>query len=180
MGEPVGSSMKIALHDFRESLQRSHDYESAPWWHDVYRSAFPGLRSMVSVREDGWAQRGGIDRVLTLDSGKTLTVDEKVREKDWPDILLERWSDEAKRKPGWIQKSLACDYLAYAFVPSQRCYLFPFPILRRAWLMKGRDWCANCPEIRAQNRGYVTVSVAVPIDVVFSAVKDAMCVEWQA
>ena len=62
------------------------------WWTDVYRGAFPDLLSMTNVRKDGWAQRGGIDRVLTLSSGKTITVDEKVREKVWPDILLERWS----------------------------------------------------------------------------------------
>jgi hypothetical protein len=43
------------------------------------------------------AQRGGIDRILTLECGRTYTVDEKVRMEDWPDILLERWSDEARR-----------------------------------------------------------------------------------
>ena len=28
-----------------------------------YRKAFSGFKNMVSVRKDGWAQRGGIDRI---------------------------------------------------------------------------------------------------------------------
>jgi hypothetical protein len=166
------------VHLFEESLALSKQYENASWWHDVYRSAFPGLCSAVSVRNDGWAQRGGIDRVLTLACGKTIAVDEKVRHEVYDDICLERWSNESAREPGWIQKPLACDYLAYAFVPIATCYLFPIPPLQRAWRQHGRDWIACYPEIRAQNRSYVTVSVGVPIDVLFSAMAEAMCVQW--
>jgi hypothetical protein len=53
--------------------------------------------SAVSVRSDGWAQRGGIDRVIALACGRVFTVDEKVRTTDWNDILLEQWSDEGRR-----------------------------------------------------------------------------------
>lgn len=116
---------------------------------------------------------------MTLKSGKTLTVDEKVRYEEYNDILLERWSDEAKQIPGWIQKDLACDYIAYAFVQSQRCYLLPFQDLRRAWRRHGRRWILDCREVRAQNKGYVTVSVAVPIDELMLALTDAMLVSWK-
>lgn len=166
------------LHSFNESLAKSHEQSDAPWWEEVYKQAFP-LASMACVRSDGWAQRGGIDRVLTLKSGKTLTVDEKVRYEEYNDILLERWSDEAKQIPGWIQKDLACDYIAYAFVQSQRCYLLPFQDLRRAWRRHGRRWILDCREVRAQNKGYVTVSVAVPIDELMLALTDAMLVSWK-
>jgi hypothetical protein len=37
-----------------------------------------------------------------------------------PDFLLEYWSDYERRSPGWIEKDLACDFIAYAFVPSRR------------------------------------------------------------
>lgn len=168
------------IHDFKESLERSNAYVNAPWWTEVYRRAFGHLSvsAIVSVRNDGWAQRGGIDRVITLASGKTITVDEKVREKDWPDILLERWSDEARKIPGWIQKPLACDYLAYAFVPSRRCYLLPMLTLQRAWRSNGREWCQQYQTKRADNGHYVTASIPVPIDVLFAAVSDAMRIEW--
>lgn len=170
--------MIVAIHDFQESLAKSHRAADAPWWAEVYRWAFPSMRSMVCVRNDGWAQRGGIDRVLTLNSGRTISIDEKVREKDWPDILLERWSDEGRKIPGWIQKPLACDFIAYAFVPSETCYLFPTLTLQRAWQIHGREWCDQYPEIRANNGRYVTVSVGVPTDVLFNAMSDAMRVMW--
>lgn len=57
-------------HDFLTSLALSQTYADAPWWLDLYRQAFPTLVSAVCVRDDGWAQRGGIDRVLTLACGR--------------------------------------------------------------------------------------------------------------
>jgi len=69
-------------HDFYASLALSESFANAPWWMDIYRKAFPTLISAVSVRSDGWAQRGGIDRVITLACGRTYTIDEKVRTND--------------------------------------------------------------------------------------------------
>lgn len=166
-------------HNFADSLALSHAQADAPWWTDVYRKAFPDLRSAVCVRDDGWAQRGGIDRVLTLASGKTLTVDEKVRTEDWPDILLEYWSDEGRKIKGWVAKDLACDFIAYAMVPSQTCYLLPFQTLRASWRARCRDWVARHKRVEARNNGYVTVSVAVPTVELLDAIRDAMTVSWR-
>lgn len=166
-------------HSFRESLERSKGYADATWWLDVYRAAFPDLQAAVCVRNDGWAQRGGIDRVLTLTSGKTLTVDEKVREQDWPDILLEYWSDRDRKTPGWVAKDLACDFIAYAFVPSQTCYLLPFQTLRQAWRKNCKDWVARHRRVEANNGSYVTVSVAVPTEVLLRSLTASMKVTWQ-
>ncbi len=173
------------IHNFAASLELSKAQEDAPWWGEVYAKAFPGLAGMVSVRDDGWAQRGGIDRVLTMKSGKVLTVDEKVRAKSYGDILLERWSDRGRKVPGWMQKDLACDFIAYAFIPDRRCYLFPFPQLRAAWLNAGRDWIAQAEQaqdgfnvILADNGRYVTESIAVPIPELLAALHRAQVVEW--
>lgn len=168
------------IHVFKDSLALSQQYADAPWWLDIYMKAFPDLASCVCVREDGWAQRGGIDRVLTLNSGKTLTVDEKVREKDWPDILLEYWSDKKRRIPGWVAKNLACDFIAYAFVPSKICYLFPFQTLRRTWRLRGRDWVKKYKCVEAQNEGYVTISVAVPTEILIAGIADSMAISWDS
>lgn len=166
------------VHNFAESLARSNSYADAHWWFDVYRAAFPDLQSAVCIRNDGWAQRGGIDRVLTLTSGKTLSVDEKVREEDWPDILLEYWSDRDRKIPGWVAKDLACDFIAYAFVPSQTCFLLPFQTLRQAWRRNHKKWVSEHQKVEANNGRYVTVSVAVPKATLFSALTNAMQVSW--
>ena len=81
------------IHDFKTSLALSHEHANAPWWEEIYQQAFPNMQGHMSVRDDGWAQRGGIDRVIVLASGKVLTVDEKVRSEVWPEIpsrILER------------------------------------------------------------------------------------------
>lgn len=172
-------------HDFARSLAASQEQEKAPWWREVYSRAFPGFSSMVSVRQDGWAQRGGIDRVITLQSGKTVTVDEKVRSKDWDDIALERWSDRERKVPGWVQKDLACDFIAYAFVPSKRCYLLPFLTLRAAWILEGRRWCELAEEasggfrvMLADNGRYSTESIAVPTEILMASIRQAMVISW--
>lgn len=170
--------METPVHDFQERLAYSNAQADAPWWEGVYRAAFPGLASMVSVRQDGWAQRAGIDRVLTLSSGKIIKIDEKVRSRDFPDFALERWSDEAKKKPGWIQKSLDCDFIAYAFVESGMCYLLPTLLLQRAWREFGKDWIAQYPEVRARNPSYVTVCVAVPREVLLDAIRESIIVPF--
>lgn len=165
-------------HNFQKSLELSQRYADAAWWMDVYRLAFPSLQSAVCVRADGWAQRGGIDRVLTLGSGKTLTVDEKVRAKNWPDIALEYWSSVEDKKLGWVAKDLACDFIAYAFVPSETCYLLPFHTLRRAWRANGASWIKDHRRIDAANERYTTRSVGVPIPELLRAISDATVIHW--
>ena len=170
--------MSSVVHDFEESLAWSNAQADGPWWKEVYRRAFPDLGAAISVRDDGWAQRGGIDRVLMLASGRTLWVDEKVRQEDWPDVLLEFYSDYERRVPGWIEKDLASDYIAYAFLPSQTCYLFPFQTLRAAWRANKDDWIEYFQVITAQNRGYTSLSVAVPTEILMSSLTDAMRITW--
>jgi len=164
------------LHQFADSLALSDEYRDADWWLPLYRRAFPGLASAVPVRDDGWAQRGGVDRVLTMASGRTYTVDEKIRTADWSDILLEQWSDEARRVPGWVQKPLACDFIAYAYGPSGVCYLLPVVPLQRAWRQRGREWIKRYGVRRAYNPGYVSASVPVPRAELMQAIAEAMFV----
>ena len=175
----------MTVHSFAASLNESQRHADAPWWEQAYRAAFPDLEACVSVRSDGWAQRGGIDRKLVLASGRHVTIDEKVRTVDRQDFALEYWSDHARRVPGWVAKDLACDYIAYAFVPSGRCYLLPFHELRRAWRANRREWVRayrdpkrHIAHNRENGRGWETHFVPVPIPVVMEALADAMLVHF--
>lgn len=164
-------------HSFSESLALAAAQTDSPIWERAYKRLFHNFSNMTSVRSDGWAQRGGIDRVVTLASGKTLTIDEKVRYKDYGDILLEYWSSEERRVLGWVAKDLACDYIAYAIIPSSKCYLLPFQPLRSAWRDNAKEWVGKYKRIEAENAGYKTVSVGVPIPVLFGALNEAMCAD---
>jgi hypothetical protein len=179
----------MTVHDFGRSLEWSHSMEDAPWWELVYRAAFPTMTTYVSVRGDGWAQRGGIDRLVVLGSGRVIMIDEKVRSKDYGDIFLEVWSDAERKVPGWAMKDLACDYVAYAFEPSATCYLLPFLDLRRAlglnkhrWGTMARKGEAGFSVRRAENRtngrSWTTVGVCVPINELLAAIRDALVIQW--
>lgn len=174
------------VHTFADSLALSDGYRDAPWWRTVYERAFGPLAGMAVVDDGGrWGQQSGIDRIVTLPSSRVVTVDEKVRTRAWPDFCLERWSDKGRKIPGWIQKPLACDYIAYAFVETQVCYLLPTLDLQRAWRLYGPEWIdaaeaqtAGFRLVHAENRRYVTECVAVPIDVVLSAIRSGCLVSW--
>ena len=162
--------------DMEWSLKGSHE----SFWLAVYHKAFSNLQA-TELCEDLHKQKQGIDRLLYLSNGKVLTVDEKKRETVYNDILLEVVSNEEFGVPGWMEKDLAIDYLAYAFMPTQRCYLFPWPMLRRAWLRYGEKWRTRYKPVRSSTgvgkATYHTVSVPVPIDILRQAVSTAAIID---
>lgn len=175
----------MTVHDFDRSLAFSHHHQDAYWWDVVYKQAFPTMVGMQDVRGDGWAQRAGIDRRILLGDASYVDIDEKVREKDYGDILLEVWSDFGRRKPGWITKPLAIDYLAYAIKPAATVYLLPFRLLQTTYTKNEAAWRDAVREGRrgyqvrdAQNRGYVTRNLALPIADLLTAMRGCMAFEW--
>lgn len=168
---------RIVIHDFQSALAFSERASEEPFWDAVYRKAFPTLVNHMPASGDTASQRMGIDRIIVLASGQTLNVDEKKRRGEWKDILLEYISVDTTDTPGWIEKDLAIDYLAYAFMLSRRVYLFPWLMLRRAWNEFGAVWIATYSRVEAQNKGYRTISVAVPIEIVRQKVSLASVIQ---
>ena len=107
----------MIVHNFHDSLAASHGATDLLIWEEIYRNAFDDFAGMVDHRCDGAHQRAGIDRSVVLENSKQLLIDEKVRFRPYRDIALEVWSDEARGTPGWVQKPLLADYIAYAVAP---------------------------------------------------------------
>jgi len=188
----------MTVHDFAGSLAYSHDQADQPWWESVYRTAFPDFLAMVDLRHFGWHQEAGRDRAVVLNSGRTIWIDEKVRSAAYQDVAVEVWSTYPKggaepyrpvrgAKPGWAREAKDCDWLAYAFVPTSTCYLFPFLGLRAALRNHAREWVDNATTrtkgfrwVVAPNRNYDTISIAVPIPILKQAIADAMTIRWNA
>lgn len=166
------------IHDFAESLAASHAASDLPIWEQIYRRAFPTFCAMVDHRDDGEHQRAGIDRSVILANSKQLLIDEKVRNKDYGDILLEYVSNDRFNSPGWVCKPLRADYIAYAIVPAGRCYLLPVIQLQIAWERHGELWKREFRNVPAQNNGYTTHSVAVPPERLFPAIGGALRVSF--
>ena len=157
------------VHNFQADLSRSHRAAQSPLWEDIYRLAFPEFHSLAFV-EDRALQRQGVDRLITLSSGRVVKVEEKQRNREYQDILLEIWSVWQQRKEGWAVKPSVSDYLLYVFNPSHRCYLLPFDDLRRVTRANAKDWHAAYGWRDAKNEGYTTRSIPVPIRVLENAI----------
>lgn len=165
------------IHDFATDLEFSNEASEEAFWDAVYRKAFPNLVNHMPCPGDFASQRMGIDRIILLSNGKTLAIDEKKRREVYDDVLLEYVSADTVNTPGWIEKDLAIDYLAYAFMPIQTVYLYPWPQLRRAWLHNKPDWLRTYKTISANNGSYRTLSVAVPLNDLRRAVWSALVIK---
>ncbi len=163
-----------AVHDFADSLAASHRASDLPIWDEIYRKSFPDFLAMVDHRQDGEHQRAGIDRSVILENSKQILIDEKIRWKPYPDIAVEFLSNDRTGAPGWACKPLRADYIAYAIAPLGMCYLLPVIQLQQAWRRKGELWKASCFIVRAPNRGYTTLSAAVPVHELFSEIGRAL------
>lgn len=164
----------MTVHDFDDSLRRSHAASDLPIWREIYRQAFPTMQAMVDHRDDGEHQRAGIDRSVILANSKQVLIDEKVRWKAYNDIALEYWSDRDRRVPGWVCKPLRCDFICYAIAPIGKAYMLPVQQLQQAWSVYGETWRKAYSDCNAQNRSYVTVSCPVPVPVLFRAIGECL------
>lgn len=167
----------IIEHDFRTSLRYSEAASDEPFWDEIYRKAFPNLVNHMLASGDTQSQRQGTDRVIILANNVVLKIDEKKRTEVYNDILLEYISVDTTGAPGWIEKDLAIDYLAYAFMPTKRVYLYPWIMLRRAWIHYKFEWLKDYKPVKAVNRGYNTFSLPVPIEVLKNAVSLASVIQ---
>jgi hypothetical protein len=161
---------------FYDDLQFSHDASDNPIWKEIYGQFFPTAKEVVDYREMGEHQLLGIDRMIALGNTRAIYIDEKVRRKDYGgDIFLEVWSSEERQTPGWIQKPLYVDYIAYAVLESGKAYLLPVLQLQEAWIRHGEQWEAKYGTKKAftnlvYDGGYHSVGVPVPVDILFRAI----------
>ena len=180
----------VKVHDFNESLAKSHAAEDLPFWRETYEQAFPKMRAMVNHREDGDHQRAGIDRSIILENSTTIRIDEKVRYQNsngrvYEDIALEFLSNKERKIKGWVNKPLLCDYIAYAIAPLGVCYLMPVVPLQAAWLRNSKLWACDRSNYRcyAKNRTdgkeWTTVSLCVPAKVVMMSIHDYFIINFK-
>ncbi len=117
------------------------------------------------------AQSRGIDVRVKLTNKRTINIDEKLRERTYKDVFLEveHIHDNGTVEPGWMEKDLSIDYLAYAFEPSREVLLYSWPVLRRVWRRNRAAWIAEFNKKPARNKSYNSIGVCVPREVLGKA-----------
>jgi hypothetical protein len=177
-------------HDFATSLQFADANSSILQLELFYRHCFDHVETVEKVMGRK-LQRQGIDTILTLSNGKQIYMDEKIRENDYGDILLEEFSvwrnyplihgerigekqlatgwRGAGLKPGWVSGNKKTDYIVYVVKPSRRVFFLPFLLLQRAWKSHYTDWLEQYKRIAVKNNGYVTTNIPIPTDILYRA-----------
>jgi len=162
--------MGEVIHCFEETNGRTKSVRHLVLWDEIYRKYFPDMIfSYPNLRKND-AQFLGIDRVIVLRSTRIIRIDEKVREKTYPDILLEYVSNDRKNSPGWMNTDPFIDYIAYAFIDTQTCYFLSWDMLKRTWVRYFDEWLEKAKEnkegfkhVIAKNKFFNTLSIAVPL-----------------
>jgi len=185
-----GIGLIIDQYGFKERLEFAEKNSQAMQLERFYRRCFPGCISIEKVK-DKEKQRDGIDTLLFMQSGRILYFDEKIREKEYGDILLEEYSvwktypyvqgrEIGKYEPlslheasdlvvGWLGRTKKTDYITYAVVPSKRVNFLPFLLLQKAWCKHYREWVKMYGRLYVPNDCYFTTNIPVPTDKVYEA-----------
>ena len=162
------------MNDFKECYDIAESGKLEPFWDATYKFAFPNMTNQMKGRSGKCnSQNSGVDRIIYLENGKTVTVEEKVRTTSYPDIAIEYVSNDTTNSPGWIEKDLSVDYLAYAFLPIKTVYLFDWRMLKLTWKRNKDAWLSKYFIAHAQNEYYTTLSVCIPIDTLLESCKES-------
>lgn len=167
--------MNVVVHDFQERLEYSAELSDENAWVDFYKRIWPDMIAAVRIDKHSQLQKWGIDREILLPNGKRFSIDEKKREVDYGDLLVEEWSvadydPKTKtvlkgRKIGWsLDKDKRCDFIAYSIPSAGKCYLLPFELTRKACEHNLDRW-KKLPRAypkAAKNKDYWTINIAVP------------------
>lgn len=109
----------------------------------------PGAVSVQKAATENDKQ--GIDWWVELNTARHLSVDAKVREKDWAathpsedDLALETWSVVEKEVIGWTRDvTKKCDYVLWLWSDTGRFCLVPFPMLCKVFAHRWTHWRAK-------------------------------------
>ena len=138
------------MNDFHTDLMYSLG-EREKFDTDVLMNFFPE-RPVSIEKTTPDEDREGVDYIVHMRDGSSLTVDAKTRKpgasKWWyhgePELCLERYSVVEKKRLGWLfrESSIHPNYILYTFDrdDTDRVYLIPFFLLRKAAKVYGPKW----------------------------------------
>lgn len=141
-----------AAYGFYERLLWSEGHAATGAVRDILMENIPGAVDVTRAgRED---DRKGTDYWVRLASGKTISVDAKMRPKDFAlrgkdDLALEIWSVVEESVVGWtLDADKHTDFILWVWVETGRWCLVPFPQLCAVFRENFETWTAD-PKARA-------------------------------
>jgi hypothetical protein len=170
----------LKTNNFEADLKFSQEAQNEACWLEAYKKAFGDFDAAISHHQDGYHQRAGVDRSVIFKNTKRILIDEKIRRiEDTGDILLEYISNDRTGAPGWVEKPLLADWIAYAFFPSGTAYMLPVLQLQKVWRENKDSWIRKYRKIQARNSSYFTINVPVPTRVLMDCINGALSVTFK-
>lgn len=143
-------------HNFRRSLAPTSAPRVRRRFFMLYQHLYPDLARVEWYDDDMNLQRSGIDAAVIFPEGGAETFDEKIRNVDYGDMLIEVFSDKRRDVLGWaLDETKTNDFIAYAILQGNVAYVLPMRKLRRAANRYMKDWIEvdrRYPHV-AHNRG---------------------------
>ncbi len=105
------------------------------WLNEFYKQAFPHLEN-IKINEDVNTQFEGVDKWFYCKNLRPLRIEEKFRNEDYGDLLLEDYSNWTTKRLGWARDSCkTTDYLAYIILPRKTLWMLNYLALRQYFLL---------------------------------------------
>jgi len=146
------------MNNWSENLKDSIEKEE--FFDRFYESIYPNLSKVE--RADLETDKRGIDKILHFFNGDKVTVQEKFRDADYNDFLIEIYHEysNGNKKDGWARKITAD--IMYYYVPN-KIYEIDLRQLKE-WGMSNKDYVKELKYKRAYNPqgNYWTYNKAVP------------------
>ena len=129
------------------------------------------------------------DSLAASHRASDLSIWEEIYRKSFPDFLamVDHRQDGEHQRAG-IDRSVILENSKQILIDGVRQVVdlsatqlrLPVIQLQQAWRRKGELWKASCFIVRAPNRGYTTLSAAVPVHELFSEIGRALRVPFAA
>jgi hypothetical protein len=157
-------------YSFGERLQMSQGKVTGAKVDAILIANIPGALNVIPAHTHN--DRSGTDWWVEMRGGNFLSVDAKVRSKDWlhngkDDLALETWSVVEARKVGWSRDiNKRTDYVLWLWQDSGRWCLVPFQMLcavfDKNWQFWRTEFQCNQQHTPSASGGYHSECVFVP------------------
>ena len=142
------------INDFKKQNEHSNSNEVDIMFEVAYKRLFgDSLVRIEKIEYDNSLPRthpinklqlNGVDKILHFEDREPIKVDEKLRTKDWGDMLLELESNTTTHTHGWLlNPNSETELIAYLFEETQRVIFVRHDELLAAYHKNAHNWVRN-------------------------------------
>jgi len=156
----------MTTHNYNKSIVES-ELKTIP---DSFYQNFLGDNIQINTipRNHVLQIKGRLDKIITFSDGRQIVFEEKCRNKDYGDMLIEEKSAMEYNTDGWILKPSLAQFLVYYIHSTSQGYIYNLPELQTEWAQRGDFLKTMGRRCEAANETYTTLNWAIPFRLIKS------------